>query len=87
MKSKRRSRINRLRRFFVRILAPGPSRELLGRAASFEDVADILGNSTVEVRKHYPKCSPAHQARINELMEKVHPETDWTAPDNLVRIQ
>ena len=35
--------------------------ELLGRGASFEDVADILGNSPEIVRKHYAKwfaCPP-----------------------------
>ena len=37
--------------------------ELLGRGASFEDVADILGNSPEIVRKHYAKWSPARQAR------------------------
>ena len=35
--------------------------ELLGRGASFEDVADILGNSPEIVRKHYAKWSPARQ--------------------------
>ena len=52
--------------------------EHLGRGASFEDVADILGNSPEIVRKHYAKWSPARQARIDELMEKVHAETEWT---------
>jgi len=43
--------------------------ELLGRGASFEDVADILGNSPAIVRKHYAKWSPARQKRIDRLME------------------
>ena len=43
--------------------------ELLGRGASFEDVADILGNSPEIVRKHYAKWSPARQARIDALMD------------------
>jgi integrase len=60
--------------------------ELLGRGASFEDVADILGNSPEIVRKHYAKWSPARQARIDDLMEKVHSGTDWTIRDK-VRIQ
>jgi len=55
--------------------------ELLGRGASFEDVADILGNSPEIVRKHYAKWSPARQARIDDLMEKVHLGTDWTIHD------
>jgi site-specific recombinase XerD len=61
--------------------------ELLGRGASFEDVADILGNSPEIVRKHYAKWSPARQARIDELMEKVHAGSDWTAPEKPTRIQ
>ena len=52
--------------------------ELLGRGASFEEVADILGNSPEIVRKHYAKWSPARQARIDDLMEKVHSGIDWT---------
>jgi integrase/recombinase XerC len=52
--------------------------ELLGSGASFEDVADILGNSPDIVRKHYAKWSPQRQARIDDLMERVHSGTDWT---------
>ena len=58
--------------------------ELLGRGASFEDVADILGNSPNIVRKHYAKWSPARQARIDELMEKVHAGNDYLAPETAV---
>ena len=61
--------------------------ELLGRGASFEDVADILGNSPEIVRKHYAKWSPARHARIDELMEKVHAGSDWTAPEKPTRVQ
>ena len=46
--------------------------ELLGRGASFEDVADILGNSPEIVRKHYGKWSAARQSRIDDLMERVY---------------
>jgi len=42
--------------------------ELLGRGATFEDVADILGNSPAVVRKHYAKWSPARQKRIDDLV-------------------
>jgi integrase len=42
---------------------------LIGGGASFEDVADILGNSPEIVRKHYAKWSPARQDRINRLMQ------------------
>jgi site-specific recombinase XerD len=45
--------------------------ELLGAGASFEEVADILGNSPEIVRKHYAKWSTARQARIDGLMDKV----------------
>ena len=60
--------------------------ELLGRGASFEDVADVLGNSPEIVRKHYAKWSPARQARIDDLMEKVHLGTDW-ARKTAARVQ
>lgn len=42
---------------------------LIGSGASFEDVADILGNSPAIVRKHYAKWSTARQDRINRLMQ------------------
>jgi predicted transcriptional regulator len=45
--------------------------ELLGAGASFEEVADILGNSPEIVRKHYAKWSTARQARIDNLMDQV----------------
>lgn len=60
--------------------------ELLGRGASFEEVADVLGNSPAIVRKHYAKWSPARQARIDDLMEKVHFETEWSIADKPVRV-
>jgi integrase len=46
--------------------------ELLGRGASFEEVADVLGNSPEIVRKHYGKWSAARQSRIDDLMERVY---------------
>jgi integrase len=45
--------------------------ELLGAGASFEEVADIPGNSPEVVRKHYAKWSTARQARIDNLMDQV----------------
>ena len=51
--------------------------ELLGRGASFEDVADILGNSPAIVRKHYGKWSPARQSRIDALMDSISVGTNW----------
>ncbi len=56
--------------------------ELLGRGASFEDVADILGNSPEIVRKHYGKWSAARQSRIDDLMAHVHIATDQTVVEN-----
>ena len=61
--------------------------ELLGKGASFEDVADILGNSPEIVRKHYAKWSPARQARIDELMERVHANVSYAENDELPRVQ
>jgi len=60
--------------------------ELLGRGASFEDVADILGNSPEIVRKHYAKWSPARQKRIDDLMELVHAESDYGVEPEVPRI-
>ena len=41
---------------------------LLGTGATFEEVADILGNSPAIVRKHYAKWSKARQNRIDQVM-------------------
>jgi site-specific recombinase XerD len=46
--------------------------ELLGRGSSFEEVADVLGNSPEIVRKHSGKWSAARQSRIDDLMERVY---------------
>jgi integrase len=51
--------------------------ELLGRGATFEDIADILGNSPAIVRKHYAKWSPARQNRIDSLMASIGVGTTW----------
>ena len=61
--------------------------ELLARGASFEDVADVLGNSPEIVRKHYAKWSPARQARIDDLMEKVHSGTEYAVREKPSRLQ
>jgi site-specific recombinase XerD len=52
--------------------------ELLGRGATFEEIADILGNSPDVVRKHYAKWSAARQTRIDELMEGVYSEATYS---------
>jgi integrase len=54
--------------------------ELLGRGATFEEVADILGNSPEIVRKHYGKWSAARQSRIDDLMEQVYIGTERPVP-------
>jgi site-specific recombinase XerD len=41
---------------------------LLGRGATFQEVADILGNTAEIVRKHYGKWSKGRQDRIDRLM-------------------
>jgi integrase len=46
--------------------------ELLGRGATYEEVADVLGNSSEIVRRHYGKCSAGRQRRIDALMERVY---------------
>lgn len=59
---------------------PRASRYVNGRGASFEEVADVLGNSPAIVRKHYGKWSAARQSRIDDLMERVYIETEQAAP-------
>jgi len=39
------------------------------------------------VRKHYAKWSPARQARIDDLMELVHADTNWTIGEITKNIQ
>jgi integrase len=41
---------------------------LLGQGATFEQIADILGNSPAVVRKHYGKWSKGRQDNIDRLM-------------------
>ena len=41
---------------------------LLGEGASFQQVADILGNTAEIVRKHYGKWSKGRQDNIDRLM-------------------
>ena len=59
--------------------------ELLGRGASFEEVADILGNSPEIVRKHYGKWSSARQSRIDDLMKRVFVEAEKARPKGRVQ--
>lgn len=57
--------------------------ELLGAGATFEEVADILGNSPNIVRKHYGKWSPARQSRIDTLMDQVWAQNGHTRKKRL----
>ena len=52
---------------------------LLEQGATFEEVADILGNSPAVVRKHYGKWSKGRQANIDRLMF-AHFQTAATLP-------
>jgi hypothetical protein len=40
----------------------------LQQSATYEQVADILGNSPEVVRKHYGKWAPGRQANIDRLL-------------------
>lgn len=61
--------------------------ELLGEGATCEDVADILGNSPAIIRKHYAKWSAARQARIDDLMQKVHAGSQYVEMRKPARLQ
>ncbi len=52
---------------------------LLEQGASFEEIADILGNSPDVVRKHYGKWSKGRQANVDRLMT-AHFATAFTGP-------
>jgi site-specific recombinase XerD len=42
--------------------------QLVARGATFQQVADILGNSTAVVIKHYAKWSKGRQDNIDDVM-------------------
>ena len=50
--------------------------DLVGIGATFEEVADVLGNSPEIVRKHYAKWSKQRQERLDNLVQTVH-EDAW----------
>lgn len=54
--------------------------ELLVKGASFEEVADILGNTPDIVRKYYGKWAEGRQTRIDELMARVHETAEYAQP-------
>ena len=51
---------------------------ILVNGGTIEDAANILGDSSAVVRKHYAKWSPDYQHRTVELMRKVHGAFDGT---------
>lgn len=53
---------------------------LLEQGATFEQVADILGNSPGVVRKHYGKWSKGRQENIDRLMFAHFQTASVTAP-------
>jgi len=55
--------------------------ELLEHGWTFEDVAEVLGNSPAIVRKHYAKWSRGRQERITEMMRSVFLVQDWYTPE------
>jgi hypothetical protein len=48
---------------------------------TYEDVADVLGNSAAIVRKHYAKWSRCRQDRITEMMRSVFMVQKWYTPE------
>jgi len=56
--------------------------ELLEQGWTFEDVAEVLGNSASIVRKHYAKWSKGRQNRITQMMESVLSVQNWYTPEN-----
>ena len=55
--------------------------ELLEEGASFEEVADVLGDSVEVVKKHYAKWSRGRQKRVTDLLSRVHGDADWSVDD------
>ena len=53
--------------------------ELLAASATFEEVADVLGDSVEVVKRHYAKWTPGRQARITDLLSRVHGDADWAS--------
>ena len=57
--------------------------KLLENGASFEEVADILGDTVEVIKKHYAKWSKKRQERVSNLMSLVYSDDpDWSVePD------
>jgi site-specific recombinase XerD len=55
--------------------------ELLEQGWTYEDVAEVLGNSAAIVRKHYAKWSKGRQNRLTQMMESVFTVQNWYTPE------
>jgi integrase len=55
--------------------------ELFSKGHSYEDVADVLGNSPAIVKKHYAKWSKGRQERLTRMMDSVFPVQDRYTPE------
>ena len=55
--------------------------ELLEQGCTYDDVAEVLGNSAAIVKKHYAKWSKGRQDRITEMMRSVFSVQDWYTPE------
>jgi integrase len=51
--------------------------ELLEKGWTYEDVAEVLGNSAAIVRKHYAKWSKGRQDRLTKMMRSVFSVQPW----------
>jgi site-specific recombinase XerD len=55
--------------------------ELLEQGWTYEDVAEVLGNSATIVKKHYAKWSRGRQDRLTKMMHSVFLKQNWYAPE------
>jgi integrase len=51
--------------------------ELLEQGWTYEDVAEVLGNSAAIVKKHYAKWSRGRQDRLTNMMQSVFLAQNW----------
>ncbi|MGA7239357.1 MAG: tyrosine-type recombinase/integrase [Bryobacteraceae bacterium] len=51
--------------------------EVLEMGGSFEEAADILGDSVAIIRKHYAKWSVGRQTRITDLLARIWHAKNW----------
>ena len=55
--------------------------ELLEKGWTYEDVAEVLGNSAAIVKKHYAKWSRGRQDRLTNMMRSVFLAQHWYRPE------